>query len=68
MTHLPTQYCGTVHHAVLCSQHCSIGTHRLLLRVAELFHVVAEVGDGRKYVGYIGKFDGIWLVAVAVAS
>jgi hypothetical protein len=33
--------------------------------MTELFHVAAEVEDRRKYVGYMGEFDGIWLVAVA---
>lgn len=33
--------------------------------MTELFHVAAELGDGRKYVACMGEFDGVWLVAVA---
>lgn len=61
----PVSTVDAVHHAALCSLRCSTGTYRLLFRATELFHVFVELGDGRKNVGFIGKFDGMRLVAVA---
>jgi len=42
----PTQYSDTLHHAALCSLHCSTVPYRLLFRVTEWFYVDAEVGMG----------------------